>query len=252
VSALKNLILNGVLFRDESELRELVRKWDSYSGVYSKIYGVRYTRKHLETLGGKLLPAVGGICLDAGCGSGVMFQMIGERIRPAQLYAADWSPGMLEEAKIEATRLQYTCETRFRCIDLTKPLVWPDNFFDAVVSNQVISFLPHGWKEPLRELRRVLKQNGYLYLGTFLRGWAYSGFAMWKHAPAILKDPIGSARVLKYRHFAVEIDKELKKYGAEFPPREELIDFLESLGFREIKVSKTYFGYGLALRARCC
>jgi len=234
--------------------KKLAELWNGYAlAGYENIYRMRPTKSHREKLGELFLPSNKGVYLDAGCGTGNMFELIVKKIKPAQLYAVDWSGEMLKKAKLEAERLRQNSEIDFKFYrkDVSKSLGWPDGFFDGVVSNQVISFIPYEWKDQLKELRRVTKLGGYLYLGTFLKGWGYTGIALWKHAPkGFFQDPIGSFYGLRYRRIVAKIDKEVRKRGAQFPPQQELISFLRYIGFEEIETIPTYFGGGLALRAR--
>jgi len=240
-----------------------MRLWDEGAKAgLENLYITRIAEEHRQKLGELFLPAKGGRYLDAGCGAGSMFELTSRQIQPTEVYAVDWSRVMLKKAKLEAGRVQqlfpktsfifpYTGHTKIPgWIDLTEPLIWPNNFFDGCVSNQVIGYLTCGWKKPIEELTRVIKPGGYIYLGTLLKHWGFTK-VLWKHfLPEFLRAPAVSIRGLKYRRILDKISKELKKCSAQFPSREELIDYLETLGFEEIKVVPTYWGGSLALRAR--
>ena len=185
-----------------------------------------------------------------------MFELIAERIQPLEVYGVDWSEEMLEKAEEEARRLQKNftkTEFKFFFCDLSKPLIWRDDFFDGIVTNLLICYVGCGWRQAVNELRRVLKPGGYLYLGTYIEQWDFVAhpLELWKHAPqAFLFDPIGAFRGLKIKRIITEISKEAKKNGAEFPTRQELINSLESLGFGEMKVITSHCGGAIVLRAR--
>lgn len=110
--------------RDNQILRRL---WGCYSRVgYEKIYLIRKPRHHKKRLGELFLPAQNGVYLDAGCGTGNMFELIAERIQPLEVYGVDWSEEMLEKAKEEARKLQNNStmtEFKFFFCDLSKPLI---------------------------------------------------------------------------------------------------------------------------------
>jgi ubiquinone/menaquinone biosynthesis C-methylase UbiE len=236
---------------------DLLELWNTYAiAGYEKIYQARITQSHRQELGKLFLPS-GGVCLDAGCGTGNLFDLIVQRIQPRLLYGVDWSEAMLAEAKLESERLSQNCRTQFkiRRSDLAKPWLCPDNYFDGVISNQVINYLPCGWQFPFVEMCRIIKPGGYLYLGTFLRErkvWSLSNLV--KHAPTeFLSNPIVTLKelgCLKYRTILLKIEKGVREKSVESPSYQEIINFLETCGFEEITVTPTYWGGGLVLRSR--
>jgi len=90
--------------------------------------------------------------LDAPCGAGALSMALRER--GYQMFGADVDPAA-------ATRLGDS----FTVADLSQPLPWPDEFFDAALSVEGIEHLEnrHAY---LRELCRVLKRGGTLVLTT--------------------------------------------------------------------------------------
>lgn len=236
---------------------DLPQLWNTYAiAGYEKIYQARITKNHRQELG-KLFLSVGGVCLDAGCGTGVFFELITQKIQPGVVYAVDWAEEMLRKADREAEKLQRNSKTKFkiRRSDLSKPWLCVNQYFDTVVSNQFINYLPGGWEFPLKEMSRVLKPGGYLYLGTFLierKVWSLSNIL--KHAPIeFFRDPIATLKELecwKFRSILLELEKMVGGFGARFPSHQELINSLETIGFEEITVKMTYWGGGVALRAR--
>ena len=249
----------------ETYLEDLVpiNLWDeAASAGLENLYLVPIAEESRRKMGDLFLPAEGTIYLDAGCGAGSMFELISRKIKPAQVYATDWSKIMLEKAEKKAEELQQLFpKTNFKFpptdhakrpgwIDLRKPLVWPDNFFDGCVANQVICYLDCGWKEPIKELVRVIKPGGYLYLGTLLKQWGFTK-VLWKHfLPEFLRAPSVSIRGLRHRRALDKISRVLRKRGAQFPSKEELTDYLETLGLEEIEVLPTFWGGSLGIRAR--
>ena len=55
---------------------------------------------------------------------------------------------------------------------------------------------------------------------------------------------------IRFRKIAAEICDEGKRHGADFPCQDELVNFLEILGFKKIKEILTYFECRLVLRTR--
>jgi ubiquinone/menaquinone biosynthesis C-methylase UbiE len=192
--------------------------------------------------------------LDAGCGTGILIPFILQRIRPKEIYLLDWSPAMLEQAKAKAEKWQ-NCTFKFYLGDLTENLSsFPNEFFDAIISNLVICYLTCGWKKSIERIEKLLKPGGYLYLGTLLKEWRFNFSFILRHGlREFLQNPIASLRELKYlkhRKVVNEITRIALEHGASFPTINELLDYLKELGFYEIKMSPTYWGHGIALRAK--
>lgn len=237
----------------EKEIK-LCRLWDKYANAgYKNIYLTRAMKDLREKMEKLFLSSENGRCLDAGCGTGNMFGSIIQGLRPKELYAVDWSEEMLKKAEREAKTLQKTCpQLSFRLsrTNLIEPLGWNDSFFDSIVSNIVICYLPYGWKKPLSELRRVLKEGGYLYLSTFLDKWNFRT-ALLRYGPKeFCSEPIRTLLSIKYLNIVGGIYLEARKTGTILPSKEELLSFLKLLGFKEIKVLPVYWGAGVALKAR--
>ena len=234
---------------------ELSGLGDDYSrSGYEKAYFAHFIKDLRKKMGQLFLVREEGCVLAAGCGTGGMFQEIIQRIRPAEIWAVDWSEEMSTKAQIEARRLQDKSNTHFEFlqIDITKPLFWPDNAFDAAVSNLASYYLPTGWKEHTRELYRCIKRGRYLYLSTFLAQWDFSNTErpMKLAIGELLRSPMGILYGIRFNNIAAKIAEEIKKSGAEYPALDELVGFLRNLGFREIRMSTLYWGFGLALRAK--
>lgn len=228
--------------------------WDKGAEAgLEKLYLNRIAEQHRQSLGKLFLPAKGKKYLDAGCGAGSMFELTNRQIQPAEVHAVDWSKIMLQKARLEAVRLRKLspiAKFSFDWINLGESLPWPDNSFDGCISNQVICYLNCGWKKPIQEIARVIKPDGYFYLGTLLDNWGFTK-VLWKHfLPEFLHAPIVSLRGMKCRRILDEVAKEAKRRGAEYPSRRELTDYLETLGFREIREVPTYWGGSVALRAK--
>lgn len=143
--------------------------------------------------------------LEAGCGNGAWvryfedqgFHAVGmDNNRRILAQASD-----LEIALVESDVLQ-------KC--------FPENTFDACLSLGVIEHFPEGPQAPLRELRRVLKPGGYLFVSTPCNNWVRKLF---NHP---LRDLVNLAHRLRGRklHFV--------EYRFE---RHELVEYVRSQGF---------------------
>ena len=232
---------------------ELPRLWNGYASAgYERAYRTPSTRRLKKTMGELFLEVGGGTVFDAGCGTGNLFGITTEKIQPKTIIAVDWSKKMLEKAKREATILQdrENISFEFHLTDLTKPSPLEDESVEAVISNLVICYLPGGWRNPLKELYRILKPAGYLYLSTFLKEWDFKSAVRKFALKEFVRSPIATLYGIRFKNIAARIAKESKKRGAEYPDQILLIHFLEGLGFTEIKTIPIYWGFGLALRAR--
>ena len=233
----------------------LLKLWDSYAQAgYEKADLTHSTKDLRRKIHQLILDSQKGTFLDAGCGTGGNFETIIKKGKPTKVYAVDWSKEMLAKAETEAEKYRHV-HFEFHQIDLSEPLFWHDSTFDGVISSLVVCYLQGGWQLPLKELCRVIKPGGYLYLATFHSEWKISS-AVRKYAPRelfqsrSLEKLKGLVYGIRFRKIAAEICEEGKRYGADFPCQDELMHFLEALRFEKIEKIPIYFGCGLALRAR--
>ncbi|GCE03871.1 class I SAM-dependent methyltransferase [Dictyobacter aurantiacus] len=104
----------------------------------------------------------GGKVLDVGTGPGVLVRDIARAFPRLQVYGVDLSTDMIQLARERTTLEQLNERVQFDTGDV-RQLPYPDHSFDVIVST--ISL--HHWQEleqPLRELYRVLKPGGRLWI----------------------------------------------------------------------------------------
>ncbi|MEV7075692.1 methyltransferase domain-containing protein [Streptomyces sp. NPDC093990] len=133
-----------------------VNDYDSFAEAYTaenetNLINAHYERPAMLDLAGDV---AGRRVLDAGCGSGPLFEALRER--GAVVSGFDTSAGMVELAR---RRLGEGAD--LQVADLGGPLPYPDDTFDDVVASLVLHYL-EDWGPPLAELRRVLKPGGRL------------------------------------------------------------------------------------------
>lgn len=101
--------------------------------------------------------------LELGCGTGDMWTGKENIIRRCGRFVlSDFSEGMLAKAKDtlgDADGIEY------RVIDI-QDIPFPDEEFDAVIANMMLYHVPD-LPGALREVRRVLKEDGTFYCATF-------------------------------------------------------------------------------------
>ena len=161
------------------------------------------------------------IILDAGCGPGIVGDYISKEMEkkhnlfPIVIFV-DISEDMLRAVPKKSNYIIVRG-------DITK-LEFPDNFFDIVVTKQVLHYLPKNFQlKAIDEFHRVLKQNGQLILSALI-------------------SPDGNSNTLAnylYNERERIITKKVKS-KKHIPTKEYLINLLRRTNFRDIKVKYIY------------
>lgn len=139
---------------------ERVNDYDRFAEAYtagtdSSLVNAYYERPAILALAGDV---TGRRILDAGCGSGPLFESLRER--GALVTGVDASAGMLELA-----RRRLGPGASLRVADLAAPLPFADGAFDDVVASLVLHYL-EDWGPTLAEFRRVLVPGGRLIVAV--------------------------------------------------------------------------------------
>jgi len=110
---------------------------------------------------GKVLKLIqkksGGCLLDCGCGNGELTVKAGDMASCTDLYGVDLDAKSLQEAKARGIETHLS--------DINMPLPFRSNFFDIVLAHQVVEHL-YDIDNFTREVRRVLKSDGYAIVST--------------------------------------------------------------------------------------
>ena len=98
--------------------------------------------------------------LELGCGNGKLWQENRIELRNREIFLSDISEGMVEEVRNKLG-------SDFNCIvaDAEK-IPFKDMYFDSIIANHVLFYL-NDLNLGLKEISRVLKQNGILYCSTY-------------------------------------------------------------------------------------
>ncbi len=160
--------------------------------------------------------------LDLGCGNGDFTLQVKQKIGSEDIHGADvWTDDLMISKKrgIEVHEM-----------DFNKNFDIPDNFFDVVVSNQVIE---HLWYpiQFLENIHRILKNDGYAVVST-------ENLSSWDNVFALM---IGftpfSLEFDKYRKLGNPVSPHNDETGTPYPPHTRvftlkgLIHAFERTGF---------------------
>lgn len=104
---------------------------------------------------------IGGTCLDAGCGSGVVSKYLSEQFPDSQITGCDASADRIEQAKQSSSDYP---NLKFQVSNLLN-LAFPDHSFDSIVCRYVLQHIPPSQAlQVVSELVRCLKPDGNLTL----------------------------------------------------------------------------------------
>lgn len=239
--------------KEDLTMENLKQAWNGYSkGCYWFIY-LRCFKENWEIVKKMLLPCPGGIVLDAGCGAGGLFKEILEKMKPKEVVAVDWSEKMLEGATKRLEKFDKTQREKFKLlkVDLLKSFPWPDQTFNACVFNLVLNYLPRdGWKQAVKESFRIIKPGGYIYISVMLKGWDLPDMIKKEMPKEFISNPINCIRAAKVKKYSKIIQEYEKKGIIDYPNLEEFIDYLRSIGFREIEKDYIFWETGAIMRGQ--
>src|SRR5829696_685523 len=144
---------------NKTGVRDIYDRWHANLPVDAASDSVWHSE--LKTL---LPPLAQQRVLEVACGRGGFTAWLGtlpKERRPAHLVASDFSPLAVQKAA-EFGRTRGVKGVEYKVADLMA-LPWPNQHFDSVISCETIEHTPEP-RQALRELHRVLKPGGHLYL----------------------------------------------------------------------------------------
>lgn len=214
--------------------------WKKYFEVYDFLNVLEPYQKLLGAFVEELGNIRGKKILDAGTGTGNLAVLLEKH--GAKVAGLDFSKEGLEIFKKKLPNSQ----TIFH--DLTKPLPFPDESFDAVVSNNTIYTLPLETRPAVfKEFYRILKPNGKIVISNIREGWKplaiYLVHIRWsikekgiiKTIADIVHLLIPTLKIFYYNHL---IQKENRNRAYFFiKPNEQQI-LLEQAGFSNISENR--------------
>ena len=139
-------------------MKEKKNFWDRNARIYNRF--MRKDHAAYETMYALIRPVVKAkTVLELATGTGLIAKHIVNAA--AHIEATDVSPEMIAEAKRDnrSAKLHFSVQDMFR-------LPYADGSFDAVIVSNALHIVPQPEKA-LREIRRVLKDDGVLIAPTF-------------------------------------------------------------------------------------
>ena len=158
-------VLNAKSLKDISEAYGVWAK--TYDQDLLENFGYQAPARSVELLL-KYLPIEEAIVLDAGCGTGLVGQLL-SKVRKFRIDGADYSQSMLGEAQAKG------CYRALHQVDLNQPLQTAAGTYDAVICIGTFT-LGHVQPEALREMVRVTKSGGVICFTVRDEFWLKSEF----------------------------------------------------------------------------
>jgi phosphatidylethanolamine/phosphatidyl-N-methylethanolamine N-methyltransferase len=144
-------------WRAELDLVTLQKAYARWAPVYDLVFGALFDRGRQAAVAAA--EQVGGRILEVGVGTGISLPRYSSRNR---IIGIDLSEMMLRKARRRVAELSLTNVENLEVMD-AEHLSFPDESFDVVVANHVISTVPNP-EAALDECARMLRPGGELIL----------------------------------------------------------------------------------------
>jgi phosphatidylethanolamine/phosphatidyl-N-methylethanolamine N-methyltransferase len=135
----------------------VVGAYDRWAPVYDLVFGPVFQRGRNAAI--EAAEKIGGRILEVGVGTGISLRAYSPKNR---IVGVDISESMLEKAKARVAELRLKHVEQLAVMDAGK-LDFPDNSFDVVVAQYVVTTVPKP-EAALDEFARVLKPGGEIIL----------------------------------------------------------------------------------------
>jgi len=135
--------------------------YDRWAPVYDIVFGPIFHRGRQAAI--EAAERIGGRILEVGIGTGIALKDYSPRNR---IVGIDISESMLEKAKMRVRDMGLTHVEQLAVMDASN-LDFPDNSFDVVMAQYVVSTVPRP-EATLDEFTRVLKPGGEIILASRL------------------------------------------------------------------------------------
>src|ERR1700682_577222 len=138
--------------------RETVEQaYDRWAPVYDLVFGGVFSKGRKAAIAAT--NKIGGRVLEVGVGTGISLPQYGPHLR---IFGTDISEAMLQKAKKRVAELRLKNIENLAVMDAEK-LEFPDNSFDVVMAQYVVTAVPNP-EAALDEFARVVRPGGELIL----------------------------------------------------------------------------------------
>jgi phosphatidylethanolamine/phosphatidyl-N-methylethanolamine N-methyltransferase len=146
---------------EEIDKRSVERAYARWAPVYDLVFGAVFERGRIASIEAaeKAIGAAGGRILEVGVGTGISLPDYANKNR---LTGIDLSEPMLRKAQERVVEKKLANVEALAVMDAAR-LALPDDFFDVVVAQYVITTVPNP-EATLDEFARVLKPGGEIIL----------------------------------------------------------------------------------------
>lgn len=220
--------------------------WNNWAPDYQRFLKLSGTRKawddfiaHVPVTEEPLL------FLDAGCGDGEIIEGLTKRMPNGRIVGADKSWEFLQRAQVRlATRLTEAIgRVSLWRVNLTEPFPEGDNTFDGVTMNFVFQYLSQAEQRHVtKEMGRILKPGGRLYLSTFVDGRSFKEVAPKEIVGDFFRgNVIGVILAASKLSVTRQFDKFREQGLMNHPPVKSLEQMHKDAGFTDFKIADRKF-----------
>jgi phosphatidylethanolamine/phosphatidyl-N-methylethanolamine N-methyltransferase len=149
--------LQSIAAADELDRAAVTKAYDRWAPVYDLVFGPVFERGRQAAVAAA--ERVGGRILEVGVGTGISLPDYSNRNR---IVGVDISPSMLDKARERVAEQGLSHVEGLEVMDAER-LGFPDQSFDVVVAQYVVTTVPHP-EATLDEFARVLKPGGEIVL----------------------------------------------------------------------------------------
>jgi ubiquinone/menaquinone biosynthesis C-methylase UbiE len=143
------------------------------------------------------------VILDAGCGWGRSFRLLGKRFAPCRIVGVDICPEMIAASNTEAQRENFPVE--LHCADCAH-LPLADESVDILLCHQTFHHLV-AQHETLEEFHRVVRRGGLLLFAESTRAYIHSWIIrlLFRHPMHVQKDAAEYIDMIRQAGFRIDV-----------------------------------------------